>query len=262
MRENNNKEMEIDLLELAKVLWKRVWVIVLSVVILGAVAAIYSTQMITPMYKASTSLYVSNNSGATNGNGNITSADISASQSLVDTYIAILQSRRTLGEVIEKANLDYSYEELKEMVSAQSINGVEILNIDVVSAKPWEATTIANTIGEVLPEQIGSIIEGSSVKVVDHAVTPYDKCSPNNLKNTAIGMMLGFVLSCAYIILKELLDDNIKNEEYLLQNYDIPVLAVIPDLNNQKSGNNYYYAQPSRHFNQNSKGKRTRKENR
>ena len=60
------------------------------------------------------------------------------------------------------------------------------------------------------------------------------------MKNTAIGMILGFVLACGIIVVMELLDDQIHDSDYLVQTYDIPVLAVIPDLLSTKSTNDYY----------------------
>lgn len=59
-------------------------------------------------------------------------------------------------------------------------------------------------------------------------------------KNTIIGFALGFVLSCGLIIALELMDDLIHDSDYLVQTYEIPVLAVIPDLLSNHSSNEYY----------------------
>ena len=88
---------EIDLLKLLKVLWSRVWLIVLAAFIGGVAFFLYTFFFITPQYKSSALLYVNNNSldiGSTKLN--ITSGDISASSSLIDTYCVILRSRTTL----------------------------------------------------------------------------------------------------------------------------------------------------------------------
>ena len=47
-------------------------------------------------------------------------------------------------------------------------------------------------------------------------------------------MALGFILSCFALFLKELLDDQIHDEEYLLQTYGLPILAVVPELRERK----------------------------
>lgn len=42
------------------------------------------------------------------------------------------------------------------------------------------------------------------------------------------------------------MDNRIHDSDYLLQTYDIPVLAVIPDLMNTKSDNEYYHSPKQR----------------
>lgn len=241
MRNNNKDEIEIDLLALLRALLRHVWVVITATVVCGAIALSYTAFLMTPMYTASTLLYVNNSSisvGSTKVN--ISAADLSAAQSLVDTYIVILKSRTTLEEIIEKTGVNYTYEELKDMISSGAVNGTEIFNVDVTGPDPEETELIANTIAKVLPKQIASIVDGSSVRIVDHAVVPMKKSSPSLTKNTAMGMILGFVLSCGVIVVMELFDTLIKDEEYLIQTYDLPLLAVIPDLQGGGSGNGYY----------------------
>ena len=101
---------------------------------------------------------------------------------------------------------------------------------------------IQRTQNGVLPGRIADIIDGSSARVVDTAVAPSGKASPSYTRYTALGMLLGLVLSCGFITVRELFDDRVQDEDYLLQRYaDIPVLAVIPDLNQTKHGSYGYY---------------------
>ena len=90
----NMEENTIDLLELAKALWKNILIIALVAVLFGSAAFGYTAFLIEPEYQATASLYVNNSSfslGATSFS--ITSADLSASNSLVSVYLYILKSR-------------------------------------------------------------------------------------------------------------------------------------------------------------------------
>ena len=80
----------------------------------------------------------------------------------------------------------------------------------------------------ILPDKIADIVEGSSVRVVDYGVVPVYPVSPNVTKFALVGFLLGGVLSVGFIILLELLNNSIRSEEYLIQTYDLPVLAVVP----------------------------------
>lgn len=242
MKTKNTVMEEIDLLELAKALVRRWWALVLAVVIFGMAAFGYTYFLIDPLYKSSALLYV-NNSDISLGSTSfsISSADLTAAQKLVNTYIVILKSRTALNEVKSRANLDYSYEELKDMISAAPVNSTEVFEVVVTSKDPAEAERIANTIASILPDKISDIVSGSDVRIVDYAVIPSHRSSPSYTRNTAIGMIIGLIVSAIVIIIAYLMDDNIRSEDYLTQTYpDIPLLAVIPDMVGSKHSGGYY----------------------
>lgn len=234
-------EIEIDLKKLFKALWHRAWAIVLSALVFAGAAFSYAAFRITPMYRASALMYVNNSTLSLSAGFSISPGELAAAQSLVSTYVVILKSRNTLNEVIERAGLDYSYEQLYSMVSASSVNETEVFSVSVVNSNPETAELIANTIAEVLPEKVADIIDGSSVRVVDYAVVPTYAISPNITKYTATGMLLGIVLSCGIIVLIQLMDNTISGDEYLTQSYGLPVLAVIPDIYVTKTHGKYGY---------------------
>ena len=234
MKDNNQDEVEIDLLQLARALWRKAWAIVLAMVICGGGVLAATVLLIRPTYEAQSLMYVNNNSlSVGDAKLSISSGDITAAKSLVDTYSIILTSRTTLEDVIEEADLPYTYEQLSKMIEAGSVNGTEIFYIKVTSPIPEEAEKIANTVSHILPEKIASIVEGCSARIVDYAVTPAHRAAPSFTKNTILGALLGFVIASAVVIVRELMDDEIRSSEYLLETYDIPVLAVIPDLLDQ-----------------------------
>ena len=242
MANNTENEYEIDLRELFMVLLRRWWAIVLAVILGGAAAFGYTYFLVDPLYQASTLLYVNNSDisvGATSFS--ISNADLTAAQKLVDTYVVILKSRTSLNTISEKAGLTYSYEELKDMISAKAVNSTEVFEVVVTSKSPAEAEKIANTIADVLPGKIADIVVGSDVRIVDYAVIPSHRSSPSYTRNTAIGMLLGAVLMAVIVILTYLFDENIRSGDYLTTNYpDIPLLSVIPDMSSASRRAGYY----------------------
>lgn len=235
----NNNEMVIDLVQLARALWHRAWAIVLAMVIFGGAAFGYARFLITPLYQASAMMYV-NNSSINVGSTQVDLSDLSAAQSLVETYIVILKTRGTLEQVIEQENLSYDYETLSDMIEAGAVNSTEVFEIQVTSADPEEAERIANCIAELLPGRISEIVEGSSVKIVDYAIVPSQKSSPSISRYTLLGLLLGAVVSCGVIVLMELFDEQIRDEEYVRETFDLPLLAAVPDLTGKGAGDSYY----------------------
>ena len=246
MNENKidrNEEIEIDIQRLFSILWDKLWLILVAAVT-GALATFLVTFfMITPKYESSAMFYVNNNSlSVGDASFSISSSDITASKSLVDSYIVILQTRETLNDVMDYAGVDYSYESIKKMLSASAVNSTEIFEVVVTSPDPFEAERIATAIAYILPKRISSIIEGTSAKVVDAAVVAAQPSSPSYVVNTLTGFLIGFVMAVSVLILRELFDITIRSEEDIAQVCKHPILAAVPDMTAQTKGGYYYSA--------------------
>lgn len=244
--QNKQDVQEIDLLKLLKVLLGKIWIIIAAAFVGGIVFFLFTLFFITPKYQSSALLYVNNNSldiGSTKLN--ISSGDISASSSLIDTYCVILKSRTTLEQAIKEAHLQLSYEQLAPKVTGSAEGKTPVFKITVTDADPEMAANICNTIVEIMIDPnsgISGIVEGSSVRVIDYAVVARKASSPCYTKNTAIGMLLGFVVAAGIIILFSLMDTTVREEEFLLENYpNIPVLSNIPNLFEDSNGGYYGY---------------------
>jgi len=131
------------------------------------------------------------------------------------------------------------------MISAESVNGTEVFRVTVTSEDPYDSAKIANCIAEVLPKRISEIIEGSSMKVVDSAVVNLEKVAPSITKYTAMGGVLGILISFVIIVIMAIADDTIHDEDYILQNYEYPILAKVPDLFASDSKGYAYYKRGS-----------------
>ncbi len=233
-------ETEIDLLHLLSVLIKKSWIIVICVILAGAIGFAYSALFIPAKYQAKAMMYVNNSSFSIGSTSfSISSSELTAARSLLSLYVVILQSRTTLERIIAESGVNYTPDQLSKMISASSVSNTEVFQIICTSTDPEEARLIVNTITEILPERIYEIVDGSSVRVVDDAVTPKRKSSPSNVRNAMIGMLIGFVLSAGAIIVLDLLDNTIRDENYLLETYEIPVLAAVPDMDSKKTGGYY-----------------------
>jgi len=238
-KQNNEEYLEIDLLQMMEAVWRHIVVILLAMVLGGGAGFALAHYVIPAKYQASALLYV-NNSSLSVGSTSISLSDLSASQTLVDTYIAILKTRLTLNDVIEQAGVDYTFAEMKGMIGAKSMNGTEIFEVTVTSRDPYEAERIANTIVKVLPDKISQIMDGSSVRTVDLAVVPESRSSPSLRNYALVGALIGLLFSCGIVVMRELLNEQITSEDDLIQAYGLPVLAAIPDMLATQAGKGYY----------------------
>ncbi len=242
--QNNSDVISVDILHIVKALWHRAWIIVLSGILAAAIGFSMASFVIAPKYSSSILLYVNTNTLSVGDSFSITPSQLSAAQSLVKTYIVMLQNRTTLEKVIDRAEVSYTYEELSKMITANSVNDTEVMQVTVTSNNPYEAAKIVNAIAEVLPERIDEIIDGSTMAVVDSGAVNLRRVSPNIVIYTLLGLVLGVLLSASVLAILAMMDDAIRDEEYILKNYNYPILAKIPNLTSTGSKSyGYYYQQ-------------------
>lgn len=238
----------IDLAHIVKNVWHRIWVVIICGILTAAIGFSLAAFAITPKYSSSIMLYVNNSSFSVGDLGfSISSSEISAAQSLVKTYTVLLKNRTTLEKVIDETKVPYTWEKLYKMIEAAPVNDTEIMEITVTSTNPNEAEKIANGIARILPKRVSEIVEGSSMEVVDSAVASNKKVSPSITKFTAVGFILGVLLSAMVLVIIALLDNTIHDEEYILNNYGYPILAKIPDLLNTGTKKYAYYNNYQKH---------------
>ena len=229
---------EVTLIEIGQIIFKRKWLVIVLGILFALTAFLLSTYLFVPTYQATTSLFVNN--GADRTADSVTSiSDITASQELVGTYIQILNSNSVLNEVLERTGLDYTADELREMVSMSALNNTEVLEINVVSADAAEATLIANTLLTVAPDMLVRIVQAASVETIDTAVGA-ERVGPNVEINTIIGVLLGVILGVLIAITVAILDKRIKGENDLTQ-YQLPILATVPDSHSLPKKGGYYH---------------------
>lgn len=223
---------EIDLGRIFKSVCKKIWMVALVAVLCAALALTGTLYFIDPQYQASATFYVNNNNKPSGLSSTMTYADITAAKSLVDTYLVILNTRESIESVIEYAEVDCSYGEVKGMISAKGLNETEVFQVTVTSNDPEEAYKIADAITQVLPDRISKTIEGSSAKIVDAPVVPTSKSGPSYTQNTLVGLLVGLVLSIGAVAIVEILDTTIKSTEDVENICTYPILASVPEMGN------------------------------
>ena len=237
----DKKELEVDFGRVFRAVLSRVWLVAVISVLCAAIAFAGTVLLITPQYESAAMFYV-NNSNLSLGDASlsISSGDLSTSRNLVDSYIVILNTRETLVDVIDYAGVNRGYSELSGMLTAEAVNETEIFRVTVSSPDPYEAERIADAIAHILPKRIGTIIDGTSAKVVDAAIVPTKPSSPSHITNTVIGFLIGMIISIGAIALREISDTTIRVEEDITQNCKYPILVSVPDMTVSGKGGTYY----------------------
>jgi non-specific protein-tyrosine kinase len=116
---------------------------------LAAGAAFGYSQLTTPVYEASLTLWVSQ---ASSGPGQ-QYADILASERLAKTYGALITKRPVLQATIDRLALPMTADELSREIAVKMVRDTQLLEVTARHNNPQLAATIVNTLAQTFEEQ-------------------------------------------------------------------------------------------------------------
>jgi len=133
----------MELREILRVIWKRLWLILLGAFLVAVVVFVLSNKM-TPVYQAKVTMMVKQS-------GNAPLADftsiLSGGDDLASTYSELLKTRPLLEMVIGNLNLGLSPDDLRdEMLGTSLVADTELLELTIDDTNPQRAADIANEI--------------------------------------------------------------------------------------------------------------------
>ncbi|MGE7880589.1 YveK family protein [Bacillus sp. NPDC094077] len=206
---------EINLKNLFTVIWKRVWILLLFTTLTTVGGAMYSMYMKTPLYASSARVIVQANAETMN------------------TLKAMVNEPVILEKVAVELNINRSAGALSGQISAESVQGSQIMRINVVDKDPVLAHKIANATAAVYKKEVANILNFNNVSILPE--DPIQKYSMpiniNHFKTILIAFSIGMVLSIGFIFLLDSLDERIKSERRIEQLLDVPVLGGISKMN-------------------------------
>lgn len=228
--QQNQDEIEIDLLELLRVLWSKIGYVILAALALGLLMVLVSKVFMKPQYESTTKMYVLSKQDSST----VTSGDLQASSLLTKDYAELIQSRQVVETVIAQLNLDLTYEQFLKKLTVTTQNDTRILSITVKDEDPYMASQIADAIRVAAADHIQNVMNTEAVNVVDEANIPDEPVSPSIKKNGLIGAVAGAFIAIIVIIVVYLTNDTIQTSEDVERYLGVSTLGIIPIREGQK----------------------------
>ncbi|RDH77809.1 protein tyrosine kinase [Mycolicibacterium moriokaense] len=224
----------MTLKDLVKLLRAR-WVTVCVTMVAAVLAAVTVTLLTTPLYQASTRLFVSAGGGASEVDLNQLYSGNLLSQGRVLSYTELLTGESLAQRTIDKLGLDMSAEALQKRVTATAKPNTILIDVKVLDESPVRARDIANAlsdefvamVGELETPEVGSR-PNARVLVVQRASIPDDPVIPKTARNIAVGLGLGVLLGIGLAHLRDYLDNSVKDEAKLEEITHAGLVGRIP----------------------------------
>jgi len=224
---------ELDIREILSYFWEKIFYFFIIILVILTLGCVYSIFIQKPFYTSKTSIVLTGFTIA-NGDSTITQTDLNINSKLVSTYQEIVKSRRVLSQVIDRLELDYTTEELAKQISVYSVSDTEIIEIAVTNEKANEAYLIANEVATAFSSEVKELYNLSNVSVLDSAEIESLPSNMNIVKQIAIYLAVGVVLSCLIIFITFYFDTTIKSAQDIEKRYGLPILGTVPDYSKNK----------------------------
>lgn len=226
-RNTNNEEYTIDLMLMLGLLRKHVIMLIVCAIVGGIAAFGYTNYFVPEKYKATATVIINNR--ATDSQY-IYPSEIQSSQDLAQLYSIIIKADNVLEAVRKDLNLNISNEQLKNSIQVGLVGDTQVVEISCTSTNPQYALDLVTKFVEHSKPVILEKVEAGSVKDLNEPALSNNghPVSPNKKKNTAIGFLGGLVAAAAFVILREMLNTKFKTEADVTNTLGIPVLGVIP----------------------------------
>jgi receptor protein-tyrosine kinase len=221
----------LNLQDFVKLLRSR-WLTVAVTIVVALLGAVAISLLTTPLYQASTRLFVSTTSGSSLSE---TYQGNRFSQERVISYAELLMGETLAQSTVDKLGLDMSAEELQANVKASAKLDTVLINVEVLDKSPVRARDIANTLSDefvAMVRELETPDDGSNpdsrVVVEQRASIPDDPVVPKTGRNVAVGLALGLAMGIGLAALRDVLDNTVKDRQALEEIAGVGVVGTIP----------------------------------
>ena len=220
-----NKD-EITIKDLADIFLPKLWLVLIVAVVFSAAFGLYSALCVKDTYTSSSTMYVYRTSSST------TSADMTTAEEMVEVYKVILMSDDLLNKIVNELpekydSLGLSAGYLRSVISLSSL-GRGTFRISITTLDPEFSYDLARCVHDLATAEMLSIPNALMIHTIQEAKRPTAPNGKNEISNAAIGFVIGAVLALIVIWVIHALDVVIRNKKRIEDDFDLPVLGVIP----------------------------------
>ena len=184
------------------------------------------------MYEAKTRLYVSTTAG---GSASDVYQGTLTSQQRVISYTELLMGQNLAQRTVDKLGLDIPATKLREHVDATAKTDTVLIDLSVKDISPVRARDLADTMSDefvAMVRELETPEDGTApsarVIVEQHASIPDGPVSPKKTRNLSIGVVLGLLLGVGVAVLRDLLNNTVKDRQTVESIAGVGLVGSIP----------------------------------
>lgn len=222
----------MNLQEFAKLLRSR-WITIVVTTVVAILGAVVNTVATTPLYQASTRLFVSTSAGSSL---NDLYQGGRFSQDRVLSYTELLMGETLAQRTIDKLGLNTTAASLDGRITATAKPDTVLIDVAALDESPIKARDIANALSDefvLLVAELETPPDGgrrpdARVVVEQRASIPSQPVTPKPKRNVALGLIVGLLVGVGLAVVRDRLDNTVKDRETFEGITGVGVVGTIP----------------------------------
>lgn len=207
---------------------KNHWILIAALTLICAVLGfLYSQFLVTPQYEASVNMIVQSNTTALSDDA-VSNEYVNSAKNLAKTYSSILNSSKVQNDVIKDLGLKWTSMELGEHAVAAPLTDSQIVKVTVTTDSADLSKSIADAYLRLGPNDLNELVEAGKCNAVSGVEQKAEAIKPGMKRTVALMALVGFALSFAYALFKELRKNFVVTMDDVKELLDLPVIGVIP----------------------------------
>ncbi len=225
----------ISFKDLLNVFIPKIWLIVVVALVFAAVVGSYSVFFKTDTYTSDAQMIVTKESDSISG------SDLDVATRMIETCSRIVTNRSFLEGVIERIKNHEEYSSyawvegltpsyIKSVMKINQLGETELFSISVTTNDSVKSFVIADMVSKEINDSLYQYLpyDNITTKISEHARISSVANSKNTVRNTIIAAVVGAVLIMVVLFVLSVLDVVVRDRKKLEDNFDIPILGVIP----------------------------------
>ena len=230
--------MEVSFIDIIKVVLKRWWIIVLTIVI-GGTSAFLITNMEKPKYVSEASLYAE----VKKSGENYSFSDLNFVHALIPTFYDIMNEDMVYDELsalLADEGMTMTREQLKSKFTFVSNSDSQsqslifrvrctdsLKSVDAEGKNVYFSEILLDVFLDLAIQKVPNIISSVELKIASEAHY-VSTIRPNTVFNSILGAFIGMVAGLLIVFIINSLDTRIDSAEDLSKKIGVPVVGVIP----------------------------------
>lgn len=228
--------MEKTIMDQLHYIRKRLWQIILFVVIACITTFYVSKNYTQPIYSASGQMIV-NHMGSTVETNNLN--DLTVSLNLIQSYRGILESPRIMNQVVQNhPEFGLSAKELAEKLNISASDKSQIIKLTVEDGNYKQAAGIVNAVSQTFIRNVPLIMNLDNVQVLSPAdlEAAAEPINGSMAMNLVLSFALSLMVAVGLVLVLENTNPTLRTEQEAELDIGLPLIAVIPVIPRKELG--------------------------